>query len=107
MCHASLGDFGLTFVYAGHAGANEFNQIVIVNSLENAHSLSINYFSSVVIQLTVFSNLSNPFASTDSTTRRFRVVQAGCGKLLKQLESSRDEARARLQLHSYWLSQFH
>ncbi|KAL9409715.1 hypothetical protein AB3S75_048019 [Citrus x aurantiifolia] len=71
---------------------------VIVNSLQNAHALPINYFSSVVIRLTEFSNLSNPFASAAPTTCRFRVVQAGCGKLLKQLESSRDKARARLQL---------
>ncbi|KAH9716111.1 UPF0496 protein [Citrus sinensis] len=74
---------------------------VIANSLENAHSLSINYFLNVCISIThMLSNLSNPFASANLTTCRFRVVQAGCGKLLKQLESSRDEARARLQLHT-------
>ena len=27
MCHASLGDFGLTFAFAGSAGAHELNQI--------------------------------------------------------------------------------
>ena len=27
MCHASLGDFGLTFAYAGRTGTHEFNQI--------------------------------------------------------------------------------
>ena len=38
MCHASLGDFGLTFAYAGRAGTHEFNQIGLGFAPSLAHT---------------------------------------------------------------------
>lgn len=49
-------------------------------------------------RLIELSNFINPFASTASSTTRVRTIQASCSELLKQLESSRDRARAKVRL---------
>lgn len=57
-----------------------------------------NNFPIILTRLTKFFNSANPFASTASTQRRFQAVKTGCTQLLKRLESSRDEARAKLHI---------
>lgn len=70
----------------------------IIQSLENVHFLSLNNLSCIIIKMIEFSNLSNPLTSPTPSPCRFRVIQAECSKLLKQLESSRDKARTKLRL---------
>ncbi|XVE64259.1 hypothetical protein DITRI_Ditri07aG0086500 [Diplodiscus trichospermus] len=69
-------------------------------ALETAQFSNENQFSSIVTRLIEFSNFPNPFKSTAPSSSRVRVIQAGCCELLKRLESSRDKARAKLQLIS-------
>lgn len=70
----------------------------IINSLETARILSVNRFSGIITRLTEFSNLANPLAPSAPTASQVRVTQTGCSELLKQLELSRDKARAKLKL---------
>ncbi|KAF7148507.1 hypothetical protein RHSIM_Rhsim03G0189200 [Rhododendron simsii] len=58
----------------------------------------VNNFPVILARLTKFFNSANPFASTAALQRRFRAVKTGCTQLLKRLESSRDEARAKLRV---------
>lgn len=48
-------------------------------------------------ELVEFSGSINPFVSSTSYLGRFRPIQAGCCKLLKDLESSRDSTQAKLR----------
>ncbi|KAM7499685.1 hypothetical protein LguiA_024099 [Lonicera macranthoides] len=51
----------------------------------------------ILTRLSQFSKSPNPFISSALSPRRFEMVQNGCFKLLKRLESSRDKARAKLR----------
>lgn len=52
----------------------------------------------ILARITEFVNARNPFDRSGSTPSRVQVVQADCFKLLKQLESKRDKAKAKLNL---------
>ncbi|KAH1203378.1 UPF0496 protein [Glycine max] len=52
----------------------------------------------IMIHLTEFSNFLNPFGASSSPSARIRATQCQCSDLQKRLESSRDKARAKLQL---------
>ncbi|EXB93835.1 hypothetical protein L484_004321 [Morus notabilis] len=69
-----------------------------LQSLETAQLLPENRLSNIKTLLTECSNSINPFVSLISSPNRVRVVQSGCSGLLQRLESSRDKARAKLQL---------
>ncbi|KAL5744663.1 hypothetical protein ACOSQ2_027779 [Xanthoceras sorbifolium] len=70
----------------------------LIKSLEDNHLYSLNHFPSVITQLTKLSYSLNPFASSAPSACRVQVVQAGCSKLLKQIESSRNKARSKLRV---------
>ncbi|XP_031281111.1 UPF0496 protein At3g49070-like [Pistacia vera] len=70
----------------------------VIQSLENAHFLPSNNLLCIITRLTELSNLSNPLTSSAPSHCRVRIIQAGCLKLLKQFESSRDKARTKLRL---------
>lgn len=69
-----------------------------LQSLEAARLLPENHFPKISTQLTEFYNSINPFVSPVSSPSQVQVVQSGCSILLQRLESSRDKARAKLQL---------
>ncbi|KAJ6971324.1 UPF0496 protein At3g49070 [Populus alba] len=52
----------------------------------------------ILARITEFVNARNPFDRSGSTPSRVQVMQADCFKLLKQLESKRDKAKAKLNL---------
>ncbi|KAG5558629.1 hypothetical protein RHGRI_008542 [Rhododendron griersonianum] len=59
---------------------------------------TLNNFPVILTRLTKFFNSANPFASAAASQLRFRAVKTSCTQLLKRLESSRDEARAKLRV---------
>ncbi|KAF7116445.1 hypothetical protein RHSIM_RhsimUnG0027500 [Rhododendron simsii] len=63
-----------------------------------SHLSLVNNFPVILARLTKFFNSANPFASTAALQSRFRAQKTGCTQLLKRLESSRDEARAKLRV---------
>ncbi|XP_042477193.1 UPF0496 protein At3g49070-like [Macadamia integrifolia] len=69
-----------------------------IHTLETTQFLSKSHFPVVLDHLTEFAHSLNPFGSSANSLSQFRAVQAGCTGLLKRLESSRDQARARLRL---------
>ncbi|TXG70974.1 hypothetical protein EZV62_005909 [Acer yangbiense] len=70
----------------------------LVKSLEDNQFSFVNHFPSVRTRFTELSNSLNPFAHFAPSPSRVRVIQAGCSKLLKQLELSRDKARTKLRI---------
>ncbi|KDP42179.1 hypothetical protein JCGZ_02909 [Jatropha curcas] len=54
----------------------------------------------LLTRLTEFTNSLNPFHWSAPSASQVRAIQADCANLLKQLESSRDKAKAKLQLNS-------
>ncbi|XP_057950858.1 UPF0496 protein At3g49070 [Malania oleifera] len=52
----------------------------------------------ILTRLTELTNSFNPFVASALSSCRFRVVQVNCSGLLKRLETTRDHARAKLQL---------
>ncbi|XP_052184289.1 UPF0496 protein At3g49070 isoform X2 [Diospyros lotus] len=69
-----------------------------IDTLETVLFSSVNHLPYILAQLTEFSSSSNPFASSTSSSHQVHTLQAGCANLLKRLESSRDEARAKIRL---------
>lgn len=67
--------------------------------LDAVESFAVNHFPTILTRLTEFSNSVNAFVSpSTSSPCRVRSIQAGCSEVLKRLESSRDNAQAKLQL---------
>ncbi|XP_065867181.1 UPF0496 protein At3g49070 [Euphorbia lathyris] len=58
------------------------------------------HFQIILTQLFEFSNISNPFDCSASSPSQVQLMQADCSNLLKQLETSRNKAKAKLQLRS-------
>ncbi|CAK7337332.1 unnamed protein product [Dovyalis caffra] len=54
----------------------------------------------ILTKLTEFANAPNPFDRSGSTPSRVGVMQADCFKLLKQLESERERAKAKINLRN-------
>ncbi|KAK2653925.1 hypothetical protein Ddye_013781 [Dipteronia dyeriana] len=73
----------------------------VLKSLEDNHFSFTNHSQSVRPRLTELVNSLNPFAPFAPSPSRVRVIQAGCSKLNKQLELSRDKARTKLRIINF------
>lgn len=69
-----------------------------IQSLEKTQFSPVKNSPTLLTRLIELSNFINPFVLTASSTTRVWAIQASCSGLLKQLESSREKARAKLRL---------
>jgi len=56
--------------------------------------------SVILTPLKEFTKFINPFVSSSTSLTRFKLVKSDCSELLRRLESSRDQARAKLRFIS-------